>query len=80
MKKIDTEGPVGERFAAWRKKARKARAKIIQEYEETKRVPEPDQKIWQELKNLFLIEVFHGKCAYCEAKIVLTNSPADVDH
>lgn len=80
MRHIKTEGPIDERYAGWRERARKARNKLIKEYEETKVTSEPDPKIWADLKDTFLRDVFCDKCAYCEAIIPKANFPAHVDH
>jgi hypothetical protein len=82
MIRIETEGPIGDEFIAWRLKAEKARNKMIKDYLETGKRPNPDkyQKIWKELKEIFLVEIFHGKCAFCEASLQLTNCPPDVEH
>lgn len=37
------------------------------------------EKLYKEQRQLFL-DLFHGKCAYCEAKIVLDQHNGDVEH
>jgi len=80
MRKIDTQGPVGDEFASWRQKAQMARDQIICRYRETGEISEPDPEILRDLKERFLIVVFHSKCAYCESKIFIENFPGEVDH
>src|SRR4051794_40282979 len=82
MIRIITDGPIGIEFAAWRTKAEKARRAMIQEYAEKGKAPDPNryQSIWKELKDIFLVRIFHGKCAYCEARFQPANTPPHVDH
>jgi len=82
MIRIQTDGPVGARFEAWRTKAEKARSEMVREYEEKGTPPDPNryQKIWKELKEIFLLDTFQGKCAFCEANLQLANFPPDVEH
>lgn len=88
MIRVETEGPVGDAYAAWREKARKAREDLIKEWQEWKASkargdecakPEPKQRIWKELKELFINKIFHDKCAYCEGRTKAQN-PLDVEH
>ncbi len=53
---------------------------MICRYRETGEISEPDPEILRDLKERFLIEVFHSKCAYCESKIATANLPGIVDH
>lgn len=80
MRHIKTEGPIGERHAKWRESAREECNKLIKEYAETKITPEPNPKIWADLKDTFLTDLFFGKCAYCEAYLQKAHFPAHVDH
>src|SRR5207244_3555440 len=41
--------------------------------------PDPDREVWKGLKELFLNELFHKKCAYCEGK-VSGHFPLDAEH
>jgi hypothetical protein len=81
MIRIVTDGPIGTEFENWRTKAEAARHAMIQEYS-AGRIPDPNryQDIWKELKEIFLLNVFHRKCAFCEAKFQLANSIPHVDH
>jgi hypothetical protein len=82
MIQIHTDGPIGVKFEAWLAKARKAREEMIEEYREKGEAPDPNryQKVWKELKDLFLIEIFHNKCAFCEASLSTANFAAHVEH
>jgi len=76
---VDTEGPLGEQYSQWRKKAEQERTKILEEWQNTGQVSELNQKIWKELKEIFLNYIFHQKCAYCEGKIS-AHVTLDVEH
>jgi len=76
---IETEGPIEEKYAGWREKAERVRNQMLEDWQHTGHVPELNQKIWKELKELFLNDVFHQKCAYCEGKIS-AHVTLDVEH
>lgn len=82
MIKIDTEGPSGADYKAWRGRAVRRRDRDIKKWIDAGKPnpgPEPSQKLWKEFKELFLEKVFHGKCAYCEANHS-AGFPAHVEH
>lgn len=81
MKRIETQGPVGDEFASWRQKAQIARDKMICRYRETGEISEPDAEILRDLKERFIVGVFHSKCAYCESRLFTKeNTPGILDH
>jgi hypothetical protein len=41
--------------------------------------PSLNQQVWSDLKKIFLNDIFHEKCAYCEGKVA-ANFPLDVEH
>lgn len=59
-------------FDAWVRRCEKA-AKAL------KRAADIDHKLYKEQRQLFL-DLFNGKCAYCEAKITLDQHGGDVEH
>lgn len=81
MIQVKTSGPVEEKYRRWRERAEAARDQMIQDWTDTGKPPNPEkhQKIWAEFKELFLHEVFHEKCAYCEANALVTG-PFHVEH
>ncbi|MGA9770266.1 MAG: hypothetical protein WBV94_14600 [Blastocatellia bacterium] len=80
MIRIDTEGPTGEKYKEWSDEARRARAKMLGKWKaDKKNVPNLDQHVWKKLKQIFLNDLFHKKCAYCEGK-VSGHFPLDVEH
>jgi 5-methylcytosine-specific restriction endonuclease McrA len=79
MIRVDTSGPVGDNMASWRTRAQKARDKAIRLWRETGKVPKPNPEIWKDLKEQFLNELFHWKCAYCEGKFP-AHAALDVEH
>lgn len=76
---IETKGPIDEKYAKWRKKAELARNSLVAEWNTTHQMPELNQKIWKELKDIFLNDIFHQKCAYCEGNIS-AHVTLDVEH
>lgn len=67
------------RLESWRRKAAKARDAALSEWRETGATPELNDRIWKELKEILLNDVFHEKCAYCEGKLS-AHVPLDVEH
>jgi len=82
MIKIDTAGPSGADYEAWRRRAVKRRDKDIKKWIADGKPcpgPEPSQRLWKDFKELFLDKVFYSKCAYCEANHS-AGFPAHVEH
>ena len=79
MIKVETEGPIREICKQWRESARKECDGTIKLWKESNQVPELNQRIWKDLKILFLNELFNEKCAYCEGR-VSGHFPLDVEH
>jgi hypothetical protein len=77
MKKIETQGPVGNEFASWHHRVQSALDRMISRYRETGEIQEPDPEILRDLRERFLVKVFHNKCAYCESML---NRQGNVDH
>jgi hypothetical protein len=77
MIQVPDNPPTGLEYAVWRKRAEDARDKAIDHWAKTKEVKLSE--LWGELKDIFLHEVFHEKCAYCEAKHA-DGFPCDVEH
>jgi len=80
--KIHTAGPSGSKYDDWRVRAIKKRDKDIANWKENGRPrpgPKPNQELWAELKQIFLSDVFHDKCAYCEGNHA-SGYPAHVEH
>lgn len=68
--------PAQQWWQEWQTKARAATLDAIAEWE-TKGSIEFDQKIWSELKEWLLENVFRRKCAYCETRIVRASGDAE---
>ncbi len=64
-------------FEVWKAKAEEATREAIESIESGNK-PEFKSSIWSELK-LHLFEIFDGKCAYCESKVLHVAS-GDVEH
>ena len=79
MIRIRCFGPIGDEYIRWCKSATRARKKLISTWIESGERGEPNSTVWKELKEIFLNEVFHGKCAYCEGRTRAQN-PLDVEH
>ena len=87
MIRIETQGPAGPRFRKWYRRAVRQRNELLK-YWKTCQSPVPAtnvfsqanaQQIWNELKAIFLHEVFRYKCAYCEGKFG-AGHPWHVEH
>lgn len=76
---VDTEGPIGDEYADWRKRACDARKDMLNSWQKTGQVPNLKQRVWRELKELFINALFHEKCAYCESRTT-ANFPLHVEH
>jgi uncharacterized protein (TIGR02646 family) len=64
-------------WQAWRGKAREATDALVSHYH-----PGDDVKLQEQLykdAKPFLLDLFHGKCAYCET-VISSNQPGDVEH
>ncbi len=61
--------PVSEWWRQWKKKSDEAKEAAINDANSNQQHTFREQ-IWRELKYFLLEEVFHGKCAYCETKMV----------
>lgn len=68
MIKVTTQGPIGEEFEDWRKRAEKARDKLIKNWKETGEISNLNSNVWQDFKIIFLNDLFDEKCAYCEGQ------------
>jgi hypothetical protein len=82
MIKVQTTGPSGSKYDEWRARAIKRRDKDCASWVKNGKCrpgPKPDQKLWAELKQIFLSELFHDKCAYCEGNHA-SGYPAHVEH
>ncbi len=64
-------------FSEWRGRAARAAAAAAAAAKRGQ-PPDLDRRIWSELKS-YLFEIFDGKCAYCESK-VLDVAAGDVEH
>jgi hypothetical protein len=78
-------GTLRQEWEQWLNKSEAATQKIIQAWEEWRQQGSSgeftyplDQKVWAELKDWLLKNVFHGKCAYCESRDV--RSPYHAEH
>lgn len=75
---------------AWEATAEKAREDAIEAWEKWKSQPDPqsgkkqsfvlefNNRVWGQLKEWLLKNVFNGKCGYCETGII--RSPGDAEH
>ncbi len=64
-------------FNQWKKKAGEETQKVIDEVGRGKKT-EFKSTVWSQLKG-HLFELFHGKCAYCESRVLHVTS-GDVEH
>jgi uncharacterized protein (TIGR02646 family) len=62
------EGPAADWFLRWRRRARQA-ADALQALTPGQQ-PSFRQTVWADLKAWLLTQVFHGKCAYCEGRMI----------
>ena len=69
---------------AWQLKAEEATQKIIDAWEEWRQKGSPgefdyklDQKVWAQLKEWLLDNVFFDKCAYCETRVLRSSYHAE---
>src|SRR5262245_35411480 len=62
----------------WQRKAAAAALRVIECANEGKSVTF-QAGIWSELKKWLLMHVFHGKCGYCESRLIVTDF-GDADH
>lgn len=65
-------------WAKWRKKADNATKTIKQKLEQNAGYT-IKEGLYKEMRQVFL-DAFHGKCAYCEAKVILDQHRGDVEH
>ena len=65
---IRTRGPIGEKYEKWLGRACDARKAQLAGCGQKAESPVFRQNIWQTFKELFLLEAFHQKCAFCEGK------------
>lgn len=71
--KFDPNQLTGEQkqwWDAWLKKADKSLQKTTSSWEKGDKKLSFDDKVWKELRDWMKDDVFKGKCAYCETKIV----------
>ena len=82
MIRIKTNGPMSAEFDAWRARAENARTAMLRHYEETGIAPDLNryQPVWRDLKEDFLMKIFNGKCAFCEATVQHANFPPHAEH
>jgi hypothetical protein len=82
--------PSGEEFENWRKKAQAARDELIRSWRAERDAaarddrpcawkPEINEKLYKEIRQVFLKKAFYSKCAYCEANSS-ANYPVQVEH
>lgn len=78
-------GQLQTEWLAWQKKAEAATDDVIQAWEDWRASGSPgdfkyefDEKVWGELKDWLVKNVFHNKCAYCETREV--RSPYHAEH
>lgn len=64
-------------FDQWREKAKENTQKAVEAVNNGEK-PEFFQEVWAQLKE-HLFELFHGKCAYCESRVLHVAS-GDVEH
>ncbi|HLP61522.1 MAG TPA: hypothetical protein VK186_21955 [Candidatus Deferrimicrobium sp.] len=64
-------------FNQWREKAKENTQKAVEAVNNGEK-PEFNQEVWGQLKE-HLFELFHGKCAYCESKLLHVAS-GEVEH
>jgi hypothetical protein len=64
-------------LAEWEKRAVKATEAVIAAYERGDPKLPFDGDLWGELKAWLLVNVFYGKCAYCEIKLPRTSFDAE---
>ena len=64
---VETAGPMGPEYERWRAKARVARDRALAAWRLGER-PDLRPKVWQEIKQIFLLKAFRHKCAYCEGR------------
>ena len=77
MIRIDPQEPDDPSWYAWKRRARKARRELIADVE-AGMPPRINAGLYKERKETIL-EFFHGKCAYCEVDIRVSQ-PGDVEH
>jgi hypothetical protein len=68
---------LGGRCEAWRKAAETARNALVRQYHPGDTVELSEQYYKDAMP--CLLELFHGKCAYCET-VISSNQPGDVEH
>jgi uncharacterized protein (TIGR02646 family) len=77
MIKVIFPEPDTQEWKAWRKKADDATQELIAKVNKGEK-PNINDKLYKGMKQV-IFDVFHGKCAYCEAKFILDQS-GDVEH
>ena len=77
-------GPLKAEWQAWEQKASKATEDVIDAWETWRAGGSVgefkyrfDEKIWKELKDWLIKNVFHNKCAYCETREVRSSYHAE---
>lgn len=73
-----TEPSDADEWQAWRKRADKATKRVLENLTAGTK-SEIRENVYKEMRQVFL-DAFHGKCAYCEAKIKLDQHHGDVEH
>jgi hypothetical protein len=84
------ERPSGAMFDKWSKRAREAREALIRDWKRAREaaecngqpfswMPDINESLYKELRQVFLFEAFYRKCAYCEAQ-ASSNYPIQVEH
>jgi uncharacterized protein (TIGR02646 family) len=76
MIRVPNTEPRAAEWTTWVDKATAERRKL--EIAEVPPTPPIDERLYKEQKNA-LLDLFNGKCAYCEVKIE-GNQPGDVEH
>ncbi len=77
MIRVELVEPTTDDWKRWRTAAEKATKKLIEKAEAGER-PRINESLYKRQRQA-LLDAFHGKCAYCEAKIILDQT-GDIDH
>lgn len=75
-------------WTTWEARAKKATTEVLNAWEAAQKDPKDDgfnkifsktdiQRVWADLKDWLLINIFNDKCAYCETKLVRDNYHAE---
>ncbi len=78
MIQVPFSEPLDEAWTSWRSRATRATKTLTDNFKSgaSYRIREA---LYKEMRQVFL-DAYHGKCAYCEAKIILDQHSGDVEH